>query len=345
MRTILLALLGIVLVTSCEEEITTNDQFFTKENNTKDQVENRIKELDSLLKTDKDNLKLLLEKGQLCKNKMDFDCTKATAARAFVLDSTNLEVRQLYGWSLINKPNPPLEDIEDAKRHYKYVLADKPNDPNLMVEVANTYSLTGDFETSFKYINDALRIDDQIRDAYVLKGSNYRIVENYDLALSSYQTAVQIDPDYFTGHMQIGYLLTELERHELALEYYTNALNLDDQAIEAHYGVAKSLQDLERYSEAQAAYRELISTDPSIYIAYHNQGVIKQYFENELDSAIYYYNKTLDVEPQSVRTLHNLGETYYALDRYSDAARAYAEVLRLNPDYEPTLIAKEKLRK
>ena len=344
MRIFLLAVVGIILLGSCEEETKKNDQFFTQEDDSKDQVADRIKELDSLLKTDEDNVSLLIEKGQLCKKEMDFDCAIATAAKAFVLDSTNLEVRQLYGWTLINKPNPPLEDIENAKRHYKYVLAEKPNDPNLMVEVANTYSLTGDFETSFKYINDALRIHDQIRDAYVLKGSNYRLVENYELALSSYQTAVQIDPDYFTGHMQIGYLLTQLERHELALEYYTNALNLNDQAIEAHYGVAKSLQDLERYSEAQAAYRALIRVDPNIYIAYHNQGVIKQYFENELDSAVYYYNQTLEVEPESVRTLHNLGETYYALGRNSDAARAYSEVLRLNPEYEPTITAKEKLR-
>lgn len=345
MRSFLLALLGIVLITSCEEEKSVDNQFYTSETTNKNQALERIKVLDSLLKEDGDNLALLIEKGVLCKNEMNFDCAKATAAKAFVIDSTNLEVRQLYGWSLINKPNPPLEDIEDAKRHYKYVLADKPNDPNLMVEIANTYSLTGDFETSFKYINDALRIDDQIRDAYVLKGSNYRLVENYELALSSYQTAVQIDPDYFTGHLQIGYLLTQLERHELALEYYTNALNIDNQAIEAHYGVAKSLQDLERYEEAQSAYRRLLSVDPNIYIAYHNQGVIKQFFKNELDSAVYYYNQTLDVEPNSVRTLHNLGETYYALDRPTDAARMYSKALQLNPDYEPTLIAKEKLRK
>lgn len=344
MKIFFIAIFGVVLATSCKEETKTNDQFFTSENNIQDKATKRLLELDSLLKLDENNVTLLLEKGQLCKNKMDFDCAKAIAAKAFVLDSTNLEVRQLYGWSLINKPNPPLEDIEDAKRHYKYVLADKPNDPYLMVEVANTYSLTGDFETSFKYINDALRIDDQIRDAYVLKGSNYRLVENYELALSSYQTAVQIDPDYFIGQMQIGYLLTQLERHELALEYYTNALAIDDTAIEAHYGIAKSLQDLGRYKEAQAAYRKLINVDPTIYIAYHNQGVIKQYFENELDSAIYYYNETLEVEPESVRTLHNMGETYYALDRHADAARVYSEVLRLNPDYEPTIIAKEKLR-
>lgn len=296
------------------------------------------------LAADPENIDLLLTLGQLCKENLDYECALDAGAKSFRLDSTNLEARALYAWTLINKPEPPLIDIERAKRHYKYILSLKPNDPETMVNLANTYSFLGNFEASFKFINDALRIDEQYRDAYVLKGSNYRIIGDLDLALSSYQTAVQIDPDFFMGHIQIGYLLTAMERHELALEYYENASEIDPESLEAWYGIAKSHQDLGNYDLAQTVYRKILSLEPSFYISYFNQGFIKHYYVNELDSAEYYYNLSLDVQPEAVRSWHHLGMLYFQQGRKADAARSFSEALTLNPDFEPTLEAKELLR-
>lgn len=283
--------------------------------------------------------------ASFCKEESNFECALDAAAKSFRLDSTNLEARKLYAWSLINKPEPPLIDIERAKRHFKYVLSIQPKEAQTMIELANAYSLTGDFENSFLLINNALKINDRLRDAYILKGSNYRVVGNYKLALSSYQTAVQMDPDHFMSNLQTAYLLTEMENHQLALEYYMNAVSIKPESIEAIYGVAKSYQDMGLYDEAQATYRNLLDVDNRFFIAYFNQGFIKQYYINELDSAAYYYNLCLEVQPEYVKAWHQLGETYRVQGRNYEAAKAYTEVLQLNPNYEPTLVAKEKLRK
>lgn len=328
---------------SCQEEKeqTTDTSFYVEEKST---IKDSIQWVEEQLVSDPDNINLLLQLGRLCKEKFYYECALNAGAKAFRLDSTRLDARALYAWTLINKPEPPLADIERAKRHYKYILSITPNDPETMVHLANTYSFLGDFETSFKLINDALRINERFRDAYVLKGTNYGKAGNYELALSSYQTAVQIDPEYFMGHLQIGYLLTNLERHELAIEYYQNAVNIDPASIEALYGIAKSYQDLGAFEQAQHHYREILTLDPKFYIAYFNQGFLKHYGTQELDSAVYYYNLCIDVQPESVRAWHNLGEAYFAQGRKADAARAFSEALTLNPDFEPTLEAKEKLR-
>ena len=336
---------GMFTFNSCSNEAESDVQrFFVKERNDLSAAD-QLLFLDSALQENPQNIDLLLQKGKLCKELLDFRCALDAGAKAFLLDSTNLEARKLYAWTLINKPDAPLGDIDRARRHYRYILSLEPNNLAIKIELANTYALTGDFEASFKLINDVLRLNDRYRDAYVLKGSNYRVVGNYNLALSSYQTAVQIDPDFFMGHLQTAYLLTEMENHELALEYYRNAADIDPKSLEALYGIAKSLQDLNRFDEAQQAYRNILQIDPDFFIAYFNQGFIKQYYTQELDSAVYYYNAAIDVEPEYVKALHHLGETYFSLDRISDAARMYAKVLTLNPDYEPTLIAKEKLRR
>lgn len=333
----------ISLITSCDNnEVEKNDQYYTDSKDKNDT--NRLEVLADSVEKDPDNVELWIELGELCKEDLNFKCALDAGARAYILDSTNIEARKLYAWSLINKPNPPLEDIERSKKHYKYVLSVKQNDPATMVELANTYSLTGDFKTAIKYINDALRIDEEFRDAYVLKGSIYKTTEKLDLALSSYQTAVQLDPDYFIGHLQIGWLLTEMEDHKLALEYYENAADLKPKNLNAAYGIAKSLQDLEQYDEALAGYRKLLKVDSTAYVSYFNQGYIKHYHQKELDSAIYYYNELLDNDPEYIHGWYQLGEAYFSEGRKADAARAFSEALRIDENYQPAIDASQKLR-
>jgi tetratricopeptide (TPR) repeat protein len=345
MRKTILFISILFLAASCGEKAADNAaNFFADSLSSKEKNELRLAELEVLLAEQPSNQLAWIEKGGICKENYDFVCALDAGAKAYAIDSTNVEARMLYAWTLMNKPNAELVDIERAKKHYKYVLSVKENNPAVLVELANTYSLTGDFETAFKFVNDALRADDKFRDAYVLKGSMYKTQGNTKFALSSYQTAVQLDPDFFMGHLNIGWLLSETEDHQLALEYYRNALALDPKSVNAYYGVAKSHQDMEQFDEAQNYYRQLLTVDPDFHYAYFNQGIIKQYFLQQLDSAVFYYNLSTSVQPEFVKGWHQLGQVYLEQGRKPDAARAFSKVLELNPDYEPTLTAKEKLR-
>ena len=335
-------ILLVSLVACTTEEKIEDDQFFLKDEQTSDA--DRFQQLSDSLKKYPENISLWIEKGALCRENLDFDCALDAGAKAFRLDSTNVKARQLYAWTLINKPNAPVADIERAQRHYQYVLSTQPNDPQSLVELANTYSLTGDFKTAIKYINDALKIDDRYRDGYVLKGSIYKTLDKNDIALSSYQTAVQIDPNFFMGHLNTAWLLTSMEQHQLALEYYENALELKPENLNAIYGVAKSLQDLGQYEAALEEYRKLSKIKPSFYISYYNQGFIKHHYQKELDSATYFYGEVLELNPKYIHAWYQLGETYYEQGRTSEAAKAFAEALRIDEDYEPAREAVEKLR-
>src|SRR5690554_5199117 len=256
-------LLSIVACTT--EETQESERFFVKTE--QNSAVERFQQISDSLEKHPENINLWIEKGEICKENLDFDCALDAGAKAFRLDSTNIKARQLYAWTLINKSSTPVSDIERAQRHYQYILSQHPNDPQTLVELANTYSLTGDFKTAIKYINDALRINERYRDGYVLKGSIYKTLGNNDLALSSYQTALQIDPDFFMGHLNTGWLLTSMEEHQLALEYYENAVQLKPDNLNAIYGVAKSLQDLGQYNEALAEYRKLSRIKPNFYIS------------------------------------------------------------------------------
>jgi tetratricopeptide (TPR) repeat protein len=342
-NTVLYTFLGLGLLFSCtSKDESDGQQFFVKEEVKTER--NEFHEITDSLEKNPNDINLLIRQGNICKDNLNFACALNAGAKAFRIDSTNIKARQLYAWTLINKPETPISDIEGAKRHYQYILSLQPKDPQTLVELANTYSLTGDFKTAIKYINDALRIDERYRDGYVLKGSIYKTLEKNDLALSSYQTALQVDPDFFIGHLNTGWLLTAMENHKLALEYYANAVDLKPKNINAIYGVAKSYQDLEEYESALKEYRKIKNIQPEFYIADFNQAYIKQYYQKELDSAAYFYEQALRIHPEYPSAWYQLGETYFVQDRFSEAARAFSEALKIDKDFLPAKEAAQKLR-
>lgn len=329
----------LLLIFSCKEEKKTNiDQFIADDVTVKNSAE-VISELDKQLQENPNDANLLIKKAMLCRDNYNFNCVLENAAKAYRLDSNSIAARDIYAWTLINKSTRTLTDIDNAQKHFEYVLSKKPKDPQAYVNLANTYSLKGDFKKSFQYINEGLKIDKNFRDAYILKGSNYRIIGDTNLAISSFETALQVDPTYVEGYLNVADYYVEIG-NPIALEYYQTAYDLNPTSKEfemrAIYGIAKTKQDLGKYKEALEGYRELLDVDSMFFIAYFNTGYIKQFHQLEIDSAVYYYNLALDINPQYVPGWHNLGLAYLDQERKPDAARAFSEVMTIAPEYAPT---------
>ena len=154
-------------------------------------IKAKVRNVDSLLVLYPDSIPFLVEHGNKMIKEFNFDKAIADGAKAFRLDSNNLEARMLYAEVLNNRPTRTFSDVSIAQRHFLYIIKKQPKNTKAYVSLATTYSQQQNFDLSFKYINAALRIDPKYRDAYVLKGTNYLHTNQIALAKSSYQTAIQ----------------------------------------------------------------------------------------------------------------------------------------------------------
>lgn len=290
-------------------------------------------DLDSLLTLYPDSVDLLLQRGTEKLKSYEFDAALADAAHAFRLDSANLNARALFADVLNNKPDRNLTtDVAAAQRHYKIILKKKPKDPKTLVSLASTYSQQMDFETSFKYINKALRADKRYRDAYILKGSNYLFLDKKDLAKSSYETAVQQDPKFFEAYLMLG-ALYQGDNDSICLEYYKTAVSLQPKNPDVLFSLAYGYQVFNKPAKALPLYRKMIQLDTSYFQALNQIGVIKQYNYHQTDSAIYYYKSALASEPRFVEAWHNLGTCYEEQGDITRALQSYAKALKYDPDF------------
>jgi tetratricopeptide (TPR) repeat protein len=291
-------------------------------------------DIDSLLVLYPDSVDLLVERGNTYLKKFEFDKAIADGAKAFRIDSNNLEARLMFADILNNKPDRSITtDVSAAQRHYKFALKKCPKDPKVLISLASTYSQQMDFEESFKLINKALRIDKRYRDAYVLKGSNYLFLNKPDLAKSSYETAVQQDPKFFEAYLMLGSLY-QSENNEICLEYYRTAVSLQPKNPDVLFSLAYAYQLFNQPAKALALYRKMIQLDTAYYQALNQIGVIKQYNYKEIDSAIYYYKSALQTEPRFVQAWHNLGMCYEESGDVSQALQSYGKALKYDPNFE-----------
>lgn len=303
------------------------------------------KNLASVLAQFPDSIPLLIDHGKEMILIADYETAMANAAKAFRLDTNNLEARILYAEVLNNRPTRTVSDVSYAQNHYSIVVEKQPKNLKALIGLAATYSQQFDFESSFKYINQALRINPRYRDAYVLKGSNYRVLGNTEKAKSSYETAIQQDPSFLAAYIFLG-TMYQSEKNPICLQYFTTAYDLDKNDMEVVYSLAYAKEQFGEHQEAKYLYR-IMTTDTSVYYSSRglfHQANIMQFEENNLDSAVYFYTSATTTFPKYIEAWHNLGLCYTDIGDRTSALKSFAKALSINPEYELSRNAADELR-
>lgn len=291
--------------------------------------------LDESIEKYKDSVELLVQRGRNYLETYEFKLAMSDAAKAFRLDSTKTVVKKFYADVLNNRPERTIEDVYIAQRHYKDLLKKDGKNPELLVDLASTYSMQQDFEKAFENINKALRINPRYRQGYQLKGSIYRALGQTELMKSSYETAVQQDPQFYEGYLMLG-AIYQNEKSPLCIEYFMTASKLKPRELEAKYSLAFAQQHFGKEENAAELYREM-SKDTSDYYASQalfQLGHMKQFRYGDIDSAKYFYSEAVKIEPKLYQAYHNLGMCYDREGDKTNALRSFSKALKYNPDFE-----------
>jgi tetratricopeptide (TPR) repeat protein len=289
--------------------------------------------LDQLLQKYPDSVNLLVDKGNQLIDSLEFQRALELGAKAFRLDSSNVSARVLYAECLINKQNRSADDVMRAFTMYRILVKKQPKNVPALVGLANTLVLLNDHENAFKFINQALRIDKTYRDAYILKGTIYKLEGNTKLAISSYETAVQQDPNYYMTYLLLGSLY-EYEKNPLCIEKYTTAYQLQPKNVEVIYALAYAKENFGQEKAAQVLYRKMTRVDSMFADGYFHLGALAQFSFNQPDSAMFFYKKAVKVNPQHIPSYHNMGLLYEDRNDLSNALFSYAKALKVDSTYQ-----------
>jgi tetratricopeptide (TPR) repeat protein len=299
--------------------------------------------LNQKIKSDPTNLPVLFERAKYYLAHTEVDLAQKDLELYMKMDSTNLEVHKNYADIMLSKL-----DLENGKYHYEYVISRDSNNAAAYLGMGKLHALLDNYADAIAYLNQSLRIDPYNTEPYFMKGMIYRSdfyatgrKESWDMGVSSFQTAIEQDPENYSAYIQLGVMYDQVG-DSTAVEYYNSALDIYPQSMEAWYNKGMYYQNRGRIEEALESYRTIRSIDSTWADPYYNQGYIYLLINENLDSAVWFFSRAVELDPGYYQAYNNLGLAYEKKKDLANAKYYYTKAVEINPDFK---LAKDNLNR
>ncbi|MGD2272493.1 MAG: tetratricopeptide repeat protein [Desulfobacterales bacterium] len=165
-------------------------------------------------------------------------------------------------------------------------------------------------------------------------GEAYLRQENYRAALKELLKAEKLYPKDHILQNDLGIVYRKKGKVDLAIKHFKKAIKLNSNYAPAFNNLGTAYYDKGDW-DAAINYFKKVSEDllyATPHYAYYNLGKA-YYMKKAYSRAEEYFLKALDVEPRYVEPLVELGRTYLALGRYSEANAALRSAVEQIPGH------------
>ncbi len=192
---------------------------------------------------------------------------------------------------------------------------------------------------SLAYLEKAVKIHPTYNDAILLLGNiRYDINKNdIDGVWNAYNRILARNPKYFRVYQNLGIILNDSVPADKRIEIYSKLFKYDSNNFDVNYqlghiwGRYKANTDTAIYFLNRA-----VQINPKSEKAYKDLGVaygISKDYKNALAAM----NKSFELDPKDDQLLLNIGITYMQLKDYKQAAQIFEKVLGINPKSQPAI--------
>jgi tetratricopeptide (TPR) repeat protein len=227
------------------------------------------------------------------------------------------------------------ESIELAIAELRSALALDPTYANAYAVLGKAY-LRGyqQVNRSAEWVNQAQQdclkslAVGETADGRICLGGVYNETGRYDLAVQEFQRAVQIDASNEDGLRGAADAYVKLGNPAAAEAAYQKAISLRPNYWGVYSWLGKFYYDQARYPEAITQFKKVIELAPSNYRGYSNLGAMYVAQGHYMES-LAPLNRSIEIRP-NLEAFNNLGNAYFELRRFSDAASAFQHGLNLD---------------
>ena len=182
-----------------------------------------------------------------------------------------------------------------------------------------------------KRCHEAVRLNPENSDVYLIRGVEYALLEKYTEALRDFEKALTLKPDSYGAHSNRGNAWAAQGRYDEAIGAFNKAIhiNAEDPVAYINRGHAKS--KLKRYKEALKDYEEAIRLNPEDTEIYCMRALTKSKLGRE-EEALKDLEDVLRLMPDYPKARLFLGHIKYELNRFGEALKEYSRGVDLEPE-------------
>lgn len=159
-------------------------------------------------------------------------------------------------------------------------------------------------------------------------GNEYNLTGKYDLAVLEFGRAVQLDSSNEDGLRGEADAYVKLGNPVAAEGAYKKAISRRPNYWGVYSWLGVFYYNQARYEDAIIQFKRVVELAPANYRGYSNLGAM-YVAQGKYTQAIAPLDKSIDIRP-NFEAFNNLGNAYFQLRRYSDAARAFQRGINLD---------------
>ncbi|WP_249780306.1 tetratricopeptide repeat protein [Bradyrhizobium sp. dw_411] len=187
-------------------------------------------------------------------------------------------------------------------------------------------------EEALKAFDKAIQLKPDDAELWSNLGSTLLRLDRPDDALLTFEHVIKLNPQHRGAAFKIGHLLYNRKRFEEALKYFDLCDELQpDHALTLQMR-ALSLLGLKRLEEALVINRRAHALDPDNAETRGNMGEILRGLPNRQEEALQWYDRALEIRPDSVPVLQSKAALLIQLHRFEEAIAVNRRLCEIKPD-------------
>lgn len=211
-----------------------------------------------------------------------------------------------------------------------------PENKEALLKKAQLYLIMRNYENTYSTLSELIAIDNINPIAYFVRAM--ALLEQADTAnaIKNLQVAIDQNGDYFEAQLQLGVVLAA-QKKPLAVKYLQNAINILPQTIEPYYQLGLFFQENGKRESAVQTYNSILDINPEYVPALYNLGYIYLVYEHDFKKAVDYFSQVAQIAPNYAEALYNRGYSYEQLGQMQLARNDYQETLKIRNNYQKAI--------
>ncbi len=232
-----------------------------------------------------------------------------------------------------------------ARFHYHVALLFYPKSAWAYNAMGNTYYN----QTGFYYISDeltrkgyekaienftkAISLARNYPAAYTNRGDCHRFLYEYDKAIKDYELALKYDSKNKRGLYGLSLIYGYQKEYNKSIDVLNKLVEIYPEYEDAYFGLGWAYDRLENYKTSIKYYKKVVELNPKRIDAWINLSYVSELGLKDYEKAIYYADKALDLNENSLYANSNKAYALVRLKRYDEAMEYIEYELYLNENH------------
>lgn len=211
-----------------------------------------------------------------------------------------------------------------------FSCGEQERDYNALLSVADSLALAGNVDSSFNLLVD---ITEHADDTTVIKAQ--AMIGQLYINAGMYREAIDEFKDVYNPNKKdsiaglLGFCFFEINKRDSAIFYLRKSIINGYKPGECYCTIGRYYDDKGNHVDsAKYYYKMAIASAPEYYLSYNNLSVL--YSESDLDSALYYVERSLGIKPNEPYALYNKANYLTAQKKYPEAMGYINKAISIN---------------